>query len=101
MKNLIAFDEYIITDEERVTDASFGMRFRSLNHHMKLHTPDFVENITAEQHLFNVDVDVYRLKRIFEKNSPCVRIQSLFRGFRARKSTVFSMSRRITAIVMI
>ena len=82
MNSLLALDNYVITDEERIEDASFGYRFRGLNEFMKLHIPDYAKEKSAEQHLFNLEVDVYRLKRIFERNSPSIMIQSLYRGYR-------------------
>jgi hypothetical protein len=51
---------------------------------MKLHVPDYAREKSAEQHLFNLEVDVYRLKRIFERNSPSILIQSVYRGWRQR-----------------
>ena len=71
---LKALDNFVITDEERIEDASFGYRFRGLNEYMKLHIPDYLNEKSAEQHLFNLEVDVYRLKRIFERNSPSILI---------------------------
>lgn len=41
---------------------------------MKLHIPDYEVEKSAEQHLFNLEVDIYRLKRIFERNSPSILI---------------------------
>ena len=58
----------MITDEERIEDASFGYRFRGLNEFMKLRIPDYTNERSAEQHLLNLEVDIYRLKRIFERN---------------------------------
>jgi len=84
MKSLLALDNHIITDEERIEDASFGYRYRALNEYMKLHIPDYAKEKSAEQHLFNLEVDVYRLRRIFERNSPSTMIQAIFRGFRQR-----------------
>ena len=45
---LKALDNYIITDEERIEDASFGYRFRGLNEFMKLHIPDYTNERAAE-----------------------------------------------------
>ena len=45
---LLALDNYIITDEERIEDASFGYRFRALNEYMKLHIPDYAKEKSAE-----------------------------------------------------
>lgn len=84
MLSLLALDNFVITDEERIEDASFGYRFRGLNEFMKLHIPDYAKEKSAEQHLFNLEVDIYRLKRIFERNSPSILIQSLYRGYRSR-----------------
>jgi hypothetical protein len=74
----------VITDEERIENASFGYRFRGLNEFMKLHIPDFAKVRSAEQHIFNLEVDIYRLKRIFERNSPSILIQSIYRGYSRR-----------------
>jgi len=30
--------------------------------------------MSADQHLFNLEVDLYRLRRLFERNSPAIRI---------------------------
>ena len=38
----------MITDEERIEDASFGYRFRGLNEYMKLHIPDYNNEKSAE-----------------------------------------------------
>jgi len=38
----------VITDEERIENASFGYRFRALNDFMKLHIPDFAKVKSAE-----------------------------------------------------
>lgn len=51
---------------------------------MKLHIPDYAKEKSAEAHLFNLEVDIYRLRRIFERNSPSILIQSLYRGYRSR-----------------
>ena len=45
---LKALDNYVITDEERIEDASFGYRFRGLNEFMKLHIPDYSHERSAE-----------------------------------------------------
>ena len=73
-RSLLALDTYVITDEERIEDASFGYRFRALNEYMKLHVPDYAKEKSAEQHIFNLEVDIYRLRRIFERNSPSIMI---------------------------
>lgn len=84
-----------MTDEERIENASFGYRFRAMNEFMKLHIPDFARVKSAEQHIFNLEVDIYRLKRIFERNSPSILIQSCYRGYRARnRVNIFFNQRR-------
>jgi len=45
---LKALDNYIITDEERIEDASFGYRFRALNEFMKIHISDYSYESSAE-----------------------------------------------------
>ena len=81
---LKALDNYVITDEERIEDASFGNRFRGLNEYMKWQVTDYSDVPSAEQHKFNLEVDIYRLKRCYERNSPSILIQSLFRGYKSR-----------------
>jgi hypothetical protein len=84
---LKALDHFVITDEERIEDASFGYRFRALNEFMKLHIPDYSNERSAESHLLNLEVDLYRLKRIFERNSPSILIQSFWRGCMSRNNS--------------
>ena len=98
---LKALDNFVITDEERIEDASFGYRFRGLNEFMKLHIPEYKHEPSAEQHLFNLEVDVYRLKRIFERNSPSILIQSLYRGHRARNINEIYFKERKKKIILI
>lgn len=45
---LKALDEYIITDEERMEDVGFGLRFRALSPFMRLYIPEFKEDLNAE-----------------------------------------------------
>ena len=45
---LKALDNYVITDEERIEDASFGNRFRGLNEYMKWHITDYSDEPSAE-----------------------------------------------------
>jgi hypothetical protein len=71
---LKALDNFVITDEERIEDASFGNRFRGLNEYMSWHITDYSHEPRAEQHKFNLEVDIYRLKRAFERNSPSILI---------------------------
>jgi len=99
--SLLALDNYVITDEERIEDASFGFRFRGLNEFMKLHIPDYAKEKSAEQHLFNLEVDVYRLKRIFERNSPSILIQSLYRGYRSRNFVKIYFNERRAKVLII
>lgn len=84
MPHLLALDDFMVTDEERIEEVSFGKRFRALAPHMRIVIPDFLEGLSADQHLFHLDVELYKLKRLHEKNSPSIRIQSLFRGFKQR-----------------
>jgi hypothetical protein len=90
-----------VTDEERSEDASFGVRYRAMNKYMKIYIPEFIPNLSAEKHLFNLEVDIYRLKRIFERNSPAMRIQSLFRGFRVRTTYKNYFKRKRKSIIRI
>jgi hypothetical protein len=101
INSLLALDNFVITDEERIEDASFGYRFRGLNEFMKLHIPDYTKEKSAEQHLFNLEVDVYRLRRIFERNSPSVLIQSLYRGYKSRNHVKVYFNERRGKIVKI
>jgi len=48
INTLLALDNFVITDEERIEDASFGYRFRGLNEFMKLHIPDYAKEKSAE-----------------------------------------------------
>lgn len=99
--SLLALDNYVITDEERIEDASFGYRFRGLNEFMKLHIPDYTREKSAEQHMFNLEVDIYRLRRIFERNSPSILIQSLYRGYRSRNIVKIYFNERKHKIIKI
>ena len=45
---MLALDIHVITDEERIEDASFGYRFRGLNDFKKLHIPDHTKEKSAE-----------------------------------------------------
>ncbi|CDW82611.1 leucine-rich repeat and iq domain-containing protein 3 [Stylonychia lemnae] len=101
INSLLALDNYVITDEERIEDASFGYRFRGLNEFMKLHIPDYAKEKSAEQHLFNLEVDIYRLKRIFERNSPSILIQALYRGYRQRNYVRVFFNERKQKIIKI
>ncbi len=102
MKNLMALDDFIVTDEERIDyTSSLAVRFRALSNYMKILIPKFQENQSADQHLFNLEVDLYRIRRMFERNSPSVRIQSFFRGYRVRNKAFFSANDRVRAALNI
>ena len=94
ISGLRALDNYVITDEERIEDASFGNRFRGLNEYMKWHIPDYSDEPNADQHKFNLDIDIYRLQRCYERNSPSILIQSLFRGYKSRNFFKFYFKQR-------
>ncbi|CDW85131.1 leucine-rich repeat and iq domain-containing protein 3 [Stylonychia lemnae] len=101
LSGLKALDEYIITDEERMEDVGFGLRFRALSPFMRLYIPEFKEDLNAEQHLFQVELEIYKLKRLFEKNSPSIRIQSLFRGYKRRVAHSQYFEKRQKSIIYI
>jgi len=68
-------DDFIVTDEERLQAISpIGFRFKALSHYMKIIVPKFTENLPADQHLFNLEVDLYRIRRLYERNSPAIRL---------------------------
>jgi hypothetical protein len=98
---LKALDSFVITDEERIEDASFGYRFRALNEFMKLHIPDYSNEKSAEKHMYNLDVDAYRLNRIYERNSPSILIQSLYRGYRSRNFMKIYFNERKAKVIAI
>lgn len=85
MPNLLCLDLFIITDEERIEDASYGTRFRAMNENMRIQLPDFQENLTAERHIDTLDAELYQLKRHYEHNSPIIRLQSAYRAYKVRK----------------
>jgi hypothetical protein len=101
IQGLKALDNFIITDEERIEDASFGYRFRGLNEFMKIHISDYSNERSAEQHLMNLEVDVYRLKRIFERNSPSILIQSFWRGCASRSNAKGYYKKRVRIVTKI
>ena len=41
---------------------------------MKVFIPNFEANLSAEQHLFNVEIDLYKIKRQSEINSPILQM---------------------------
>ena len=51
--------------------------------------------------MFNLEVDIYRLRRIFERNSPSVLIQSLYRGYRSRNYVKIYFNERRNKIIKI
>lgn len=73
----------MVTDEERIEGAKFSGRFRALSENMHISMPyfaqDYSNETSAERHIFNLEIDIYRLKRHFEKSSPVILIQSMFR----------------------
>jgi IQ calmodulin-binding motif len=102
LKNLKALDDYIVTDEERIDFTSpNASRFRALSHFMKIMIPKFQENQQADQHLFNLEVDLYRIRRLHERNSPAIRIQSFLRGYNVRSQSFFSAAERVKAVTKI
>ena len=48
-----------------------------------------------------MEVDVYRLKRIFERNSPSILIQSLYRGYKSRNFITFYYKKRTANAITI
>ena len=51
--------------------------------------------------MFNLEVDIYRLKRIFERNSPSTLIQSLYRGYKSRNYVKVYFNERKQKIIKI
>lgn len=51
--------------------------------------------------MFNLEVDIYRLRRIFERNSPSILIQSLYRGYRSRNYVKIYFNERRNKIIKI
>lgn len=100
--HLKALDDFIVTDEERTESNSPNVvRFRALSNYMKIIISKFQENQQADQHLFNLEVDLYRIKRLYERNSPSTRIQSFYRGYRVRNKAFFSSTERVKAALKI
>ena len=48
IKSLVALDENIVTDEERIDYTAENLRFRALSLYTKISLPDFEENVLAE-----------------------------------------------------
>ena len=46
-------------------------------------------------------MDIYRLKRIFERNSPSILIQSLYRGYRSRNFIKIYFNERTSKVIKI
>jgi len=53
---LIALDEYVITDEERIEKSYFIGRFKSMSPKMMIKQIDNSKVTSAEKHLFNLEV---------------------------------------------
>ena len=81
---MIALDHYVITDEERIEGAEFQGMYKACSENMSISIPDYANETSAERHIFTLEVDIYKLKRLFEKSSPSIKIQSLFRGYRQK-----------------
>lgn len=47
LEQLRALDEYIVTDEEKMDDVGYSLRFRALSPFMRLHIPEFKEGLNA------------------------------------------------------
>jgi Leucine-rich repeat (LRR) protein len=101
MPGLLALDDFIITDEERMEDVGHGVRFKALSQFMRLFAPEFKEGLTAEQHLFQVDLEIYKLRRLYEKNSPSIRIQALFKGYKRRVAHTNYFQKKLKSIIYI
>eukprot|EP00347_Sterkiella_histriomuscorum_P018366 403345778 len=92
LNSLLALDLYIITDEERYSKfisynnrSQREHRFQSMSDFMKLRMPIYYQSSTAEEHLMRLDIDIYQLKRIYERNSPIITIQRIYRGCKQRQ----------------
>jgi len=83
MTSLLALDRDLITDEERIIVASARSNspFKSLSKQTRINIPQFIPNMAADEHLLRNEVDFYCLKRLFERVSPVLRIQSAFKGY--------------------
>ena len=101
MKTLLALDMHIITDEERSEDVSFGDRFRSLSDYMRISIPDYTGETDARNHLISLNRDAFELKRIFERNSPSILIQRVFRGFMIRRNISNSLGIKKDSVIKI
>ena len=60
-------------------------RFYPMSDYMKLRLPTYYASTTAEEHLMKLDIDLYQLKRIYERNSPIMTIQRYYKGYKERK----------------
>lgn len=101
LQSLLALDMHIITDEERSEDVSFGDRFRAMSDYMRISVPDYTKESDARNHLISLNRDAYELKRIYERNSPSVMIQRIFRGFRIRKNISNSIGIKRESVIKI
>ena len=79
----------------------FQNRFEKLSGYMKIKIPDYIPNLSAEEHLMNLEIDLYSLSRIYEKNSPSITIQRVFRGYQLRKKLKIIFEYRSNAAVKI
>ena len=41
VRSLYALDHHVVTDEERIEEASFGYTFRTMNERLRIHIPDY------------------------------------------------------------
>src|SRR5690606_6250220 len=46
--SLSALDDLIVTDEERMNDIGYSLRFRALSPFMRLYTPEFKQGLNAQ-----------------------------------------------------
>jgi hypothetical protein len=74
----------MITDVEKFDDLNTETLFNPSSEFMETPIPEFVENLTAEQHIDILEIEIYRLKRRFEQCSPIIRIQSAYRAYKIR-----------------
>lgn len=88
---------HLIADEERLNDVGYGpRRWAALTDDMKLPhnmlpSDDIInfrqiDRETAQEELFQIEIDIYQLRRLYEKNSPVIRIQACYRGMIGRKN---------------
>jgi len=86
VNSLIALDLHIITDEEK-SDIAIAQRprFRTLGPNMSLAIPFYGSGLTNSMfQVQELNKEIYKLKRIYEKNSPSILIQKNFKGYQKR-----------------